>query len=63
MIERDQAYFLSRAEREIELAQLATDARAVHAHYLLSEFYLERAYDGSGEPARAGSDVAAEDRH
>jgi hypothetical protein len=50
MIANDLAYFERRAEMELELAQRASDARAVQAHYELANFYLDRIH---GEPAPA----------
>ena len=41
----DAEYFEQRAETEIELAQRATDARVVQAHYELATQYLDRIYD------------------
>lgn len=56
MTQDDTAYFLRRAEAELESAQAATHPGAVHAHYLLAGMYLDRVYgpdrDGaSDEPA------------
>ena len=44
MATNDVEYFEQRAEAEIELAQRATDARAVQAHYQLATQYLDRIY-------------------
>jgi hypothetical protein len=43
-IERAQAsdYYYSRAEAELQMAQRATNADAVKAHYELANLYLER---------------------
>ena len=41
-------YYERRAEAELELAQRATDSRAVQAHYELASIYLERIH-GSAE--------------
>jgi len=42
----DRAYFLERAEAELDLANQATHARAAYAHYHLAAFYLDRAHGG-----------------
>ena len=41
--ESDRQYFQRRTEEEVKLAQQATHAAAVAAHYALAEFYLEKA--------------------
>ena len=48
--ESDRHYFQKRAEEEVKLAQQATNAAAVAAHYALAELYLEKAA-GLQEPA------------
>lgn len=40
----DVDYYEQRAEQEIELAQRASDNRAVQAHYQLASAYLDRIY-------------------
>ena len=44
MFNEDLAYFEDRARREIELAQRATHAGAVKAHYEMATAYLDRIY-------------------
>lgn len=44
----DPDYLERRAEAQLELAQSATDPRAVRAHYELANSYLDRLY-GEGE--------------
>jgi hypothetical protein len=44
----EQEYFERRAEAQIELAQKATNGRAVQAHYQLASAYLDKIY-GDGE--------------
>jgi hypothetical protein len=46
----DTAYFERRAEHEIELAQRATHARAVQAHYQLASAYLDRIHGDTPVP-------------
>ena len=41
----EEEYLRLRAEVELELAQRATKAEVVHAHYVLAEAYLERLKD------------------
>jgi hypothetical protein len=41
MSDEDRAYFQIRAEREIELAQVAAHEDAVRSHYLLAGYYLD----------------------
>jgi hypothetical protein len=41
MIEDDVIYYERRAEAELALAQRATDAEAVQAHYEMATAYLE----------------------
>lgn len=50
----DTDYLEQRAEVQLELAQNATDPRAVQAHYDLANAYLDRIYgqDEDGEPVR-----------
>ena len=50
----DSLYFERRAEQEIQLAQHASDTRAVQAHYQLASAYLDRIYPepAAREPAR-----------
>lgn len=45
----DSDYLELRAEAELELAQSATDPRAVQAHYELANAYLERIYGDEGD--------------
>lgn len=40
----EQEYYQHRAEAQIELAQHASDERAVQAHYELASAYLDRAH-------------------
>lgn len=49
--ERD--YFEKRAEAEIELAQRATHASVVRAHYELASAYLEMIHGEAGPPEQA----------
>jgi hypothetical protein len=42
LFNEDLAYFEARAHREIELAQRATHAGAVRAHYEMATAYLDR---------------------
>jgi len=48
------AYFESRAEAEICLAQKARHARAVKAHYELASAYLDRIH---GDSPKAGPNI------
>jgi hypothetical protein len=48
------AYFESRAEAEISLAQQARHARAVKAHYELASAYLDRIH---GDTPKAGPNL------
>jgi hypothetical protein len=48
-------YLYERAEAELKLAQQATHPKAVHAHYLLAGYYLDRYYSG-GEPLPAAAE-------
>jgi hypothetical protein len=54
MSHADIAYFQSRAEQEIELAQRAENSRAVQAHYELASAYLDRIHGGTSE---SGTDI------
>jgi hypothetical protein len=49
--ERDEPWYIQRAEQELELAQRAEHPAVVHAHYLIAESYLERANDPEQGPA------------
>jgi hypothetical protein len=52
----DYDYFEERAEAELELAQRASDGRAVQAHYELAEAYLGRIHgETEGEAARSSA--------
>lgn len=44
MSDEDFVYFTARAEAELELAQRAEHPKAVEAHYLLAQSYLDRVY-------------------
>ena len=44
MSKDDCTYFMARAEAELELAQRADHPKAVEAHYLLAQSYLDRVY-------------------
>jgi hypothetical protein len=46
MTAEDKDYFLERAEAELDLAQVSTNAAAVRAHYVLASYYLDRVYGG-----------------
>ena len=48
-------YYYRRAEAELKMAQAATDANAVRAHYELANLYLERV------PSRLAGDRATAD--
>lgn len=50
----DTAYFQRRAENEIELAQRASHARAVQAHYQLASAHLDRIHGETPVPAPKG---------
>lgn len=50
----DQNYFEQRAEAEIGLAQAATHAEAVRAHYEMASAYLDRIH---GEIPQAGPNL------
>lgn len=45
----DPDYLERRAEAQLELAQSATDPRAVRAHYELANSYLDRLYGEADE--------------
>jgi hypothetical protein len=47
----DRDYFERRAETEIKLAQRATHARAVSAHYQMASAYLDRIHGDTPRPA------------
>lgn len=49
MSSHDLAYFQNRAEAELELAQRASHPKAVRAHYLLAELYLDKVHGRPGE--------------
>jgi hypothetical protein len=42
----DKAYFLERAEAELDLANAAKHGDTAKAHYYLAAFYLDRAHEG-----------------
>ena len=44
MSDQDCVYFKARAEAELDLAQRAEHPKAVEAHYLLAQSYLDRIY-------------------
>jgi hypothetical protein len=50
----DLSYFQRRAEDEIELAQRASHARVVQAHYQLASAYLDRIHGDTPVPAPNG---------
>jgi hypothetical protein len=56
MITEDASYFQMRAEAELELAQIATDPRAVQVHYDLSAAYLELVYGVIDHVGRSSGD-------
>jgi len=47
----DRDYFERRAETEIKLAQRATHASAVNAHYQMASAYLDRIHGETPRPA------------
>lgn len=50
----DTEYLASRAERQLELAQLSDDPAVVAAHYTIADTYLERiAAEAEAEPEAA----------
>jgi hypothetical protein len=46
----EQEYYQQRAETQIELAQQASDERAVQAHYAIASAYLDRAHGDDPKP-------------
>jgi hypothetical protein len=52
----EQDYFERRAEAELELAQTATHAGAVKAHYELAELYLDIVHGPGPQDAAAPAD-------
>ena len=48
----DRAYFLKRAEAQIEFARQAANEEAARAHYHLAGLYWDRAYNPAAEPGR-----------
>lgn len=42
----DRAYFLERAEEELDIANATRHDGAAKAHYYLAAFYLDRAHGG-----------------
>lgn len=50
MSREDVAYFQQRAEEEIELAQRASSAKAVQAHYEIAAAYLDRVHGDVPDP-------------
>lgn len=56
MSPEDQAYYLERAEEELERAQRSDHPDAVKAHYLLAGFYLDLVY-GEGTPTGTESRI------
>jgi hypothetical protein len=54
MSPEEAAYYESRAEAEIALAQASRHARAVKAHYELAAAYLDRIH---GDAPRAGPNI------
>lgn len=55
--ESDRQYFQRRAEEEVNLAQQATHAAAVAAHYALAEIYLEKAGGPQQDASHADKDA------
>ena len=55
MAVEDKDYFERRAEAEIAMAQSATHASVVRAHYELATAYLDRIY---GDSPRSGEQAA-----
>ena len=41
----DRAYFLNRAETQVELARKAAHEKAAQAHYQLAGYYWDRAFN------------------
>lgn len=58
MTQDDTAYFLRRAEAELESAQAATHPAAVRAHYLLAGMYLDLVYGTDRDCALDGAAVS-----
>lgn len=54
----DLAYFQTRAEAELELAQRASHPKAVRAHYLLAELYLDKVYGQPGDAEHSAPEPA-----
>ncbi len=50
MPREEMEYFESRAETQLELAQQATDSKAVQAHYQLASAYLDLIHGENPEP-------------
>lgn len=53
--ERDEPWYIQRAEQALELAQRAEHPAVVRAHYLMAESYLERANDPEDGPSSAAA--------
>ncbi len=51
----DKDYYEQRAEAEIAMAQRATHASVVRAHYELATAYLDRIYGDTQAPAEQGA--------
>lgn len=56
MSRHDLAYYQNRAEAELELAQRASHPKAVRAHYLMAESYLDRVHGRPCEGDESDSD-------
>ena len=56
MSRHDLAYYQNRAEAELELAQRALHPKAVKAHYLMAELYLDKVHERPCEGAESDSD-------
>ena len=50
MPREEMEYYQSRAETQLELAQQATDSKAVQAHYHLASAYLDLIHGEKPEP-------------
>ncbi len=48
----DRAYFLARAETQVDLARKAAHEKAAQAHYALAGYYWDRAYNPLMESRR-----------
>lgn len=59
MSDRERAYYLQRAEEELEVANRAHDYRAAKAHGLLAGLYFDLAFN-SGDVPCAGPQAALE---